>query len=318
MADLVFCFGSKGDFYFYSPERQLSSSIWKQASSDIAEVTDVNRPLCVALGPSLDCFFGYDSIDGQQKWIRRREKGPNLKYGQFYKTWSARQAAYDNLESWLRTHASNPWDMPQTRVSLGPNDRYFAVSPAGGAAWTSIPKYLEALIDPKRPERAPTLVALGIKETWFVLWPDGSSSCNLDSEYPNLEKLLRRHGKSGVNNVALSPSQSNQFAVSFKDGFSHVRGPVSEANLRQLNNIMISIAQSSRQPLSMQVQVCGLYTSSPPIDLPTQLLNMSKTTFPGTPEDKMGRESEPIAEGVKRGANVANVVATNPSRCTMM
>ena len=206
---------------------------WAHASKDFAEVTDINQPLCVILGPSLDWFFGYQSIDGQQKWIRKGEKGPDLKYGHFYKSClfpcfpisltnprssalhthgplsmknsnievsgSARQAAYDNLESWLRLHASKPWDMPQTRAALGPKGSYFATSPAGGATWSSIPSCLEKVMDLKQPCHAPSLVALGVKETWFALWPDGSSSCKLDSEYQKLEELLRRHGKSGVN-----------------------------------------------------------------------------------------------------------------------
>ena len=123
---------------------------------------------------------------------------PNIKV-----SGSARQEAYDNLESWLRLHASKHWDMSQTRVFLGPNGSYFAVSPAGGAVWASIPARLEALIDLNQPGRTPTLVALGVKGTWFALWQDGSSSCNLDSEYQKLEDLLRRHGKSGVK---VSPS----------------------------------------------------------------------------------------------------------------
>ena len=111
---------------------------------------------------------------------------------------SASQAAYGNLESWLRKYASEPWDMPQTRVSLGPKGSYFAVSPAGGVTWNSIPKLVATLIDINQHGRTPTLVALGVKETWFALWPDGSSSCNLDSEYPDLETLLRRRGTSSI------------------------------------------------------------------------------------------------------------------------
>ena len=111
---------------------------------------------------------------------------------------SKRQVAYDTLESWLRLKASKTRDMSQTRVYLGPNASYFAVSPVGGVTWASIPARLEALIDLNQPARAPILIALGIEETWFALWQDGSSSCNLDVEYPNLERLLRRHGKSGV------------------------------------------------------------------------------------------------------------------------
>ena len=111
---------------------------------------------------------------------------------------SKRQAAYDTLESWLKLNASKTRDMSQTRVFLGPKASYFAVSPVGGSTWASIPARLEALIDLDKPARTPSLIALGVEETWFALWQDGSSSCNLDVEYPNLERLLRRHGKSGV------------------------------------------------------------------------------------------------------------------------
>ncbi|KAF6232150.1 hypothetical protein HO173_009533 [Letharia columbiana] len=318
MSDLTFCFGFTGDFYFYSPERPLSSIIWARATKDFAKLTDVNRPLCVALGPNLDWFFGYQAIDGQMKWTRRREQGPNLKHGSFYKSWSARQAAYDNLESWLRLHASKSWDMAQTKVSIGPKGSCFATFPGARATWSSIPSSLERLIDLEQPSRTPTLVTLGVKETWFALWRDGNGSCNLDSEYQKLEELLRRHGKLGVNSIALSPSQSNQFAVSFRDGSSHIRGPVSEGNLRQLNAIMVTAAQSSQQPLAMQVQVCGLHTSSPPIELPTQLLNMSKITFPGSPGDRIGREYEPTAKGVQKRAKAATFVAINSSNCMIM
>ena len=89
--------------------------------------------------------------------------------------------------------------MPQTRAALGPKGSYFATSPAGGATWSSIPPGLERLIDMKQPGHVPSLVALGVKETWFALWPNGSSSCDLGSQYQKLEQLLRRHGKSGVN-----------------------------------------------------------------------------------------------------------------------
>ena len=111
---------------------------------------------------------------------------------------SKRQAAYDTLESWLRLQASKTRDMSHTRVFLGPNASYFAVSPVGGSTWASIPARLEKLIDLDQPARTPSLIALGVEDTWFALWQDGSSSCNLDVEYPNLERLLRRHGKSGV------------------------------------------------------------------------------------------------------------------------
>lgn len=124
----------------------------------------------------------------------RSRKGPNIRI-----LGSARQAAYDNLESWLRLHASKSWDMAQTKVSIGPKGSCFATFPGARATWSSIPSSLERLIDLEQPSRTPTLVTLGVKETWFALWRDGNGSCNLDSEYQKLEELLRRHGKLGVN-----------------------------------------------------------------------------------------------------------------------
>ena len=89
--------------------------------------------------------------------------------------------------------------MPQARVSLGPNASYFASSPAGGVACNRLPASFESLFNPQQPARVPTHVSLGVKDTWFALWPDGNSSCYLGDEYPNLEMLLRKHGISGVN-----------------------------------------------------------------------------------------------------------------------
>ena len=88
--------------------------------------------------------------------------------------------------------------MPQARVSLGPKGSYFASSPAGGVTWNALPHNFELLFNPQRPGRVPTLVALGVNDSWFALWPDRNSSCNLGDDYPDLEILLRKHGKSGV------------------------------------------------------------------------------------------------------------------------
>ena len=89
--------------------------------------------------------------------------------------------------------------MPQARVCLGPNASYFASSPAGGVTWNRLPASFESLFNPQQPARVPTHVSLGVKDTWFALWPDGNSSCYLGDDYPNLEMLLRKHGKNGVN-----------------------------------------------------------------------------------------------------------------------
>lgn len=88
--------------------------------------------------------------------------------------------------------------MPQTRVALGPKGSYFANSPKGGVTWNDLPSSFEQFINPQQSGRVPVSVALGVKETWFALWPDNSSSCNLGDEYPDLEILLKKYGKAGI------------------------------------------------------------------------------------------------------------------------
>lgn len=111
---------------------------------------------------------------------------------------SERQASYDKLETWLRTYAATVMDMPQARVSLGPKGSYFASSPAGGVTSNGLPESFKLLFDPQQPGRVPKLVALGTNDTWFALWPDSNSSCSLGDDYPDLEILLRKHGKGGI------------------------------------------------------------------------------------------------------------------------
>jgi len=113
-------------------------------------------------------------------------------------TGSAGQASYDKLEVWLRFCAVSLGDMAQTRVSLGPRGSYFATSPAGSVISNDLPSSFEHLINPQQSGRIPTWVALGVNDAWFALWPNSSCSCHLRDEYPDLETLLKKHGKAGV------------------------------------------------------------------------------------------------------------------------
>ncbi len=66
-----------------SPDKsRLHSSV--NGKKDLVTITDIEHPLYVKLGPSLDFFFGYRDIDGQLKLLRRREKSPDLKHGYLY------------------------------------------------------------------------------------------------------------------------------------------------------------------------------------------------------------------------------------------
>lgn len=72
---------------------------WEKGKKDLGAVTDVEYPLCVALGPSLDWFFGYKAIGGQLKLIRRNEKGPGLKHGSFYKQCRSAMLVYSSTKT---------------------------------------------------------------------------------------------------------------------------------------------------------------------------------------------------------------------------
>ena len=75
-----------------------------------------------------------------------------------------------------------PWDMDQARVSLGLRVAILSYGPQG-TTLASILAGLESLINLSQPERTLTLVALGVKKTWFALWTDGSGSSGLDAVY---------------------------------------------------------------------------------------------------------------------------------------
>jgi hypothetical protein len=61
----------------------------------------------------------------------------------------SRQASYDKLEVWLRTHAISLGDKPHTCVTLGPKDNYFASSPAGGVISNDLPSNFEHFLNPQ-------------------------------------------------------------------------------------------------------------------------------------------------------------------------
>lgn len=76
----------------YHPVKLIETSIliqgilrsWPTANESLRLTADIHRPLCVALGPTLDWFLGYQSANGQLKWIRGREKRPKSKHGAAY------------------------------------------------------------------------------------------------------------------------------------------------------------------------------------------------------------------------------------------
>lgn len=95
-----------------------------------------------------------------------------------------------------------------------------------------------------------------------------------------------------------------------------MRAPVSETNLRQLNSIAADEAIQRRGP--MKVTVCGLWIVSPTIELPQPVLNVHRITFPGSPDDRIGRKYESMAIGMTDGPKGVASIAKNASCCGIM
>ncbi|MCJ1280601.1 hypothetical protein MMC21_008430 [Puttea exsequens] len=316
MSDLIFAFGCAGDFYFYSRKKTISASYWETGKADLLSFTTIDQPVCVALGPNLDYFFGYRCIKGELKLIRKREKSPEFKLGSLHRQWSERQEAYDKLQRWLQDFAIAKADMAQTRLALGAGGSYFACSPTGGVIWNELPSSLQKVFDRQQSDMTPSSVVFGIKGTWFVLWPNGSSSCNLDDEYPNLESLMKKYGKFGIKEVALSPSTANHYAITFRNQRTYIQGPVSEANLRQLNEIAKYEAKKGRGPLC--VTVCGMYAASAPVTLPHPVLLTQKLPFYGSERDRAEKRPHSDMSGQSAGGREGSLISRKAVSCTAM
>lgn len=68
----------------------------------------------------------------------------------------------------------------------------------------------------------------------------------------------------------------------------------------------------------MEITVCGLWTASPAVQLPQAILNLQRIAFPGSPDDRIGKQYESTAKGVTKGAKAAAWIANNSSSCAVM
>lgn len=84
-------------------------------------------------------------------------------------------------------------------VTFGLNFSYFASAPGQGSIWAGIPPELEDTI--RKSSEIPCCVSLGVHNTWFVLWPDGTYKWKLSGCYGNLEKIL---GEAPAQSVSVS------------------------------------------------------------------------------------------------------------------
>jgi hypothetical protein len=125
--------------------------------------------------------------------------------------------AYCKLERWLNDRVkSDPEKVKKVAISIGPKGSYFARSGSTHTAHT-LPKDLKTAIE--NSKSSPSVVALGARGAWVVLWANDARSWDLRDAYPNLAAsgYLEDEGNKVVF-IALDPYiEGNHFLV-LEDG----------------------------------------------------------------------------------------------------
>ena len=228
-------------------------------------------------------------------------------------------------------------------MALSSRGSNFAASATVRATWDSILARLGWSIDSKLPGQCkPTLITLRANEICFVLWLKGSSSKNcvqflwIRSNYcASTGKLmslfdLRSRWSWWIydkrtndpllvwQTICLSQVQLNQIAISFKDGSFYIHSPISEVNLHRLSPITISASNSSPATIHSISADCSLHHSSPQMDIPRQLLNMSNINFARIPRERMRNDCRMTVDRAEKGPKVTTRVALALGACTIL
>ncbi|ORY10628.1 hypothetical protein BCR34DRAFT_344129 [Clohesyomyces aquaticus] len=162
----------------------------------------IAQPYCLALGPANNApepiwYIGCKVCDGQEK----------IFYSQNFF-----ESNYPDLAHWIKTIASAP---RQCFITFGPGYSYFASAPGLGSIWAGIPTDLSDKV--QKAFDTPNCVSLGMKNAWFVLWPDGYYAWKFYGQYGTLDKILDAAEPRSVSYLAISPYNDQQYFVAFRD-----------------------------------------------------------------------------------------------------
>jgi hypothetical protein len=102
---------------------------------------------------------------------------------------------YRPLYDWLK---ERPGRVGGIHIAFGPGDTFFACDVLGKRIKSSqtIPQNLRDVLA-LNPRKNPAKVALGINDSYFLLWSDGEYKWNLRQQYQQLEQILRDAKRDG-------------------------------------------------------------------------------------------------------------------------
>jgi hypothetical protein len=124
---------------------------------------------------------------------------------------------YTKLKRWIDDHVeSDAEKVKNIAISVGPKGSYFARSGSSHIA-QALPKDLEKAI--RESDSSASMVALGARGSWVVLWADGTRSWNLRDAYPSLATSGSLENDSNrVVFLALNPFNENYHFVVRENG----------------------------------------------------------------------------------------------------
>ncbi|KAF2502948.1 hypothetical protein BU16DRAFT_24779 [Lophium mytilinum] len=162
----------------------------------------VQQPYCVALAPQSGdheaiWYIGCRVCEGTDK---------------LFMTQNHFDYTYPDLARWVKTIPNAP---AAVYITFGPKTSYFACAPGLGSIWSGIATDLRDKVH--KAFDTPCQVALGVKDAWFVMWPDGYFAWKFYGGYGNLDKILDAAEPRSVAYLALSPYSKDQYFVAFKD-----------------------------------------------------------------------------------------------------
>ncbi|KAF1830408.1 hypothetical protein BDW02DRAFT_101807 [Decorospora gaudefroyi] len=265
----------------------------------------VASPYCLALAPQVNSpepvwYVGCKTLDGEDK----------LFYSQTYF-----DIHYPDLARWTK---SIPGAARSCFVTFGQHLGYFACAPGHGSIWAGIPSELEDTV--RKSFDAPSCVSLGMKDAWFVLYPDGRLAWNFHGHYSALNKILADVVAGSVTYVAISPYNKEHYFIAFRDRSIKYNFKGAPAEWMRLMTEVFDIWAAARlqmqqspppqlhpQPyLSVQEPQPYLQQQSPNLKKASPLLVASPTSPPVIPGTPLPMYTSPVQQSVVPIVTYAN------------
>ncbi|KAF2662012.1 hypothetical protein K491DRAFT_686996 [Lophiostoma macrostomum CBS 122681] len=213
-SDVHFAFGPQ-NWYFVR-----CGDTWRfvRSKQSVWENEDFKDAHWVAFKHTTGTFIGGETRKGTGRVIHTWNDGYLVKASEVDSFIESRQA-YSKLHDWLcETTKSDAAKVKKVAITIGPNGSYFARC---RSSWISHDLPLDLAKAIEEDESKPAVVALGVDDSWIVIWSDGTRSWNLRYKYPALQETGILGTKIDTMKpffAALSPYEKDEYLVVSRNG----------------------------------------------------------------------------------------------------